>query len=634
MERSMSKKANRAEEALTRSEQELRLLVEAIPALVWRAGPEGNIEYVNKRMLDYLGAPVGEVIGWGWMEKVHPDDVAFKVRTWLENLKSGNPHDAVCRFRGADGRYRWFEVHGEPLRASDGTVLSWSGFLIDIDDRRKPEEAVRESEYKLRQIVETQAEEQPGFAAHLQATLNVIPAYAWYAAPSGTLTFVNKRTADYLGLPKDHPLRLGIDVGAQYDAHIPFLHPDDQERSRKAWPENMRTGEASEFSFRVRNAEGGYRWFLSRAEPLRASDGNLLHWVGVNLDIEELKAAEQALRESEYKLRQIIDTVPGLLWSIGPDGELTQINQGVLDYSGMGFEDHLGYYKFHHPDDLSDALDAFSHAMQTGTSYRALSRLRRADGEYRWHQVRAQPLRDREGRIVQWYGLSVDIEEHKRAEDRLRRSEAYLAEAQSLSHTGSFGWTPSTGELHWSDETFRILEYDPSIKPTIERVLQRIHPDDRAMMRQFLDETSRGEKDFDVAHRLLMPDGSVKHVQVVARAIDNEPGEIEFVGAVMDVTAAKEADQALRESEQRFRDYAHTASDWYWETDPDHKFTRVTDYDRLRDLGFAPVSRIGLTRWDYALDVKSEPEKWRHHRSMLEARQPFRDFVYPAARTN
>src|SRR5208282_2274126 len=114
-----------------------------------------------------------------------------------------------------------------------------------------------------------------------------------------------------------------------------------------AWSTCLRTGEAAEFSQRVRNAQGGYRWFLSRAEPLRASDGTLLQWVGVNLDIEELKCAEQALRESESNLRQVIDTVPGLLWSIGPDGELTQINQWVLDYSGMRFEDHLGYYKFH-----------------------------------------------------------------------------------------------------------------------------------------------------------------------------------------------------------------------------------------------------------------------------------------------
>ena len=200
----------------------------------------------------------------------------------------------------------------------------------------------------------------------------------------------------------------------------------------------------------------------------------MLSWYGVLIDVDDRKKVEEALRESEYKLRQIIDTVPGLLWSIGPDGELTQINQGVLDYSGMGFEDHIGYDKFHHPDDLSNALNTFSQAMQTGTSYQALSRLRRADGEYRWHQVRAQPLRDREGRIVQWYGLSVDIDERKKAEDQLRRSEAHLAEAQRLSGTGSSVYS-ETAILYWSEEAFRIWGFDPlQGLPSREAMLQRI----------------------------------------------------------------------------------------------------------------------------------------------------------------
>src|SRR5208337_1085315 len=368
-----------------------------------------------------------------------------------------------------------------------------------------------------------------------------------------------------------------------------FLHPDDQERSRKAWPENMRTGEASEFSFRVRNADGGYRWFLSRVEPLWASDGTLLLWVGVNLDIEELKRAEQALRESEERLRRVIDTVPGLLWSNGPDGELTQINQRNLDYHGVRFEDflHLGWHKFHHPDDLSDTANAFSHAMETGTSYETLSRLRRADGEYRWHQVRAQPLRDRQGRIIQWYGLSVDIEERKQAEDRLRRSEAYLAEAQRLSHTGSFGWTPSTGELHWSDETFRILEYDPSIKPTIERVLQRIHPNDLAMVRQALDETSRGEKHFDITHRLLMPDGSVKFVHVLSHALKDAAGNPEIVGALMDVTENTRLYRDLAEREARIQRFveANIIGIFVWDLEgriieANEEFLRMVGYDR------------------------------------------------------
>src|SRR5882672_8183745 len=176
-------------------------------------------------------------------------------------------------------------------------------------------------------------EEQPGFLAQLQAILNVLPAYTWYAAPSGALIFVNRRTADYLGLPEDHPLRFGIDIGAQWDDWVPLLHPDDQEEARQYWSNCLRTGEAGEHSYRVRSAQGDYRWFLTRFEPLRASDGTLLLWVGATLDIEELKCAEQALRESEYKLRQIIETVPSFLWSTGPDGEPTYANQRILDYT-------------------------------------------------------------------------------------------------------------------------------------------------------------------------------------------------------------------------------------------------------------------------------------------------------------
>src|SRR3984957_5093154 len=154
MERSMSKEDNGPEEALTSSERELRLLVETIPTLVWRAAPDGNFEYVNKRTLEYLGVPLSEVVGWGWMDKVHPDDVGFKVRSWLQNLESGKPHDVVCRILGADGRDRWFEARGEPSPASDGRGLNWYGVRIDIDDRRKAEDALRDSEYKLRQIIE------------------------------------------------------------------------------------------------------------------------------------------------------------------------------------------------------------------------------------------------------------------------------------------------------------------------------------------------------------------------------------------------------------------------------------------------------------------------------------------------
>jgi PAS domain S-box-containing protein len=162
--------------------------------------------------------------------------------------------------------------------------------------------------------------------------------------------------------------------------------------------------------------------------------------------------------------------------------------------------------------------------------------------------------------------LQAESGERKRAEDELQRSQAYLAEAQRLSNTGSFGWKVSTGEILWSDETFRIFQYGRTTTPTVELILQRVHPEDATLVRQTIERASQKGKDFDLEHRLLMPDGSVKHVHVVASILSDESGSIEFVGAVMDVTAAKLVEQTLRDNKAYLAEaqrLTHTGS-WAW----------------------------------------------------------------------
>ena len=214
----------------------------------------------------------------------------------------------------------------------------------------------------------------------------------------------------------------------------------------------------------------------------------------------------------------------------------------------------------------------------------------------------------------------------------LRSSQMYLAEAQRLSRTGSFGWNTSSGEIFWSEESFRIFGYDNAPSVTLEMVVERIHPEDKALVQRTLDRASGDGKDFDYEHRLLMPDGSVKYVRVVAHAVRERIGILRFVGALMDVTAAKRSEDALRESEQRFRDFTESASDWYWETGPDHRFiTHIVSEEQLDTIGVLPTSRIGKVRWDFARDLEEEPEKWRLHMATLDAHKPFRDFRYRAA---
>jgi PAS domain S-box-containing protein len=178
--------------------------------------------------------------------------------------------------------------------------------------------------------------------------------------------------------------------------------------------------------------------------------------------------------------------------------------------------------------------------------------------------------------------------ERKRAEEALRRSETYLAEAQGLSKTGSFGWRPSTGEIIWSEETFRIFQYDRTTTPTVELVLQRVHPEDAPLVKQTIERASKAGKNFEHKYRLLMPDGSVKHVHVVARALSDESGSVEFVGAVMDVTVAKQAEETLRESEAYLAEAQRLSHTGSWASTPATGDIRYWSEECYRVLGFDP----------------------------------------------
>jgi PAS domain S-box-containing protein len=349
-------------------------------------------------------------------------------------------------------------------------------------------------------LPETQAEpKEPGAArepaqADFRLVMDTIPAIVWSASLDGSDDFFNKGWVEYTNLPVEESKGFGW---------LKAIHPEDAPALLAKWRTAIRTGTPYESVARVRRFDGEYRWFLSRAVPLRDETGKIIKWYGTNIDIEDRKRAEARVGQAETELRLALDTIPALAWSAGPDGSADFVNRGWIEYTSLSLEDTKGsgWSSRMHPDDRDKFVDKFLKAVAAGTPYEDEGRIRHADGQYRWFLVRGTPFRDESGNIVRWYGTCTDIEDRRRAEE------------------------------------------------------------------------------------------------------------------------------ALRDSEKRFRDFSEASADWYWETGPDHRFTFVP-VERPEFPDVENRDQIGLARWEIAADFETEPAKWEEHIGVLNSHKPFRNFIY------
>src|SRR6266581_4551644 len=265
----------------------------------------------------------------------------------------------------------------------------------------------------------------PPLRAELQTALNLIPAFAWCCNASGGLTFLNKRGSDYLGLPKDHPLRFGIDTSAEWDSHISLLHPDDHEETRRVWSTCLRTGCAGQVSFRIRNAEGGYRWFLSCAEPVRASDdGTLLYWIGISLDIEDRKQAEFYLAEGQRLAHMgswAFNAAGFDYWS----SELFRIHGLDPNREAPTVEEYMALV---HPEDQEFVAQTIQKMLADHRGFDFTKRIVRPDGTIRHVRCVGVPAADGEGFV----GTGIDVTEQEQLTAALRKSEVELRQILDL----------------------------------------------------------------------------------------------------------------------------------------------------------------------------------------------------------
>ena len=244
------------------------------------------------------------------------------------------------------------------------------------------------------------------------------------------------------------------------------------------------------------------------------SESGELEFVGAAMNITAAKEAEERIRQNERELRITLETIPTSVLRTLPDGAVDFVNQSWLDYLGCSREEILGWgwMKTVHPEDIDKLLKNWEEALAAGEPLEIEARFRRADGKYRWFLNRTVPLRDEKGNIAKWYATIHDIEDRKQAEEKLRRSEAYLLEAQRLGHMGSWAINVSSRDFIGSPELLRIFACDPEKeKPTLEMFRKRIHPEDRPSLVRMFNKARNAKTDYEMDYRIVLPDGSIRY---------------------------------------------------------------------------------------------------------------------------
>ncbi|MBY5561703.1 PAS domain-containing sensor histidine kinase [Rhizobium leguminosarum] len=405
-------------------EPETDPIIDLIPAMVWSATSEGMLDFANQHFLEFIGAPPEEISGVGFYKLFHPDDMSHLASEWHDIMASKHAREVVGRLRRADGQYRWCTLRQKPRLDTEGNVVRWYGVVLDIEDRKQAENALKETKTALAASEE-----------NLSLIINSLPVLVWSARPDGSADFVNKSWLDYAGRPADQILEWGF---------LDLYHPDDIPGMVDIWKRDLEHSDHTVLKGRIRGADGNYRWFYFSGRKLVDANG-VVRWFGVNIDIEDLQRAENALRESEaalreseHKLNLIINTIPAMAWSCTSDGRLEYFNRNLIDYVGLPSEEIVGFgfYRMFHPDDVEPMRMAWDDIVASKKSRPVDARIRRADGEYRWFNLRQSPLLDPDGNVVRWYGVVVDIEDRKRAEESLRQSQSDLAHVTRMTATG------------------------------------------------------------------------------------------------------------------------------------------------------------------------------------------------------
>src|ERR1700740_624561 len=420
--------------------QDIRLVVDTIPTLAWSAGPDGSADFFNQRWLDYTGLTAKQALGSGWEVAIHPDDLPRILETFREALNSVKPHEVEGRFRRFDGEFRWFLFRGSPLRDRSGKVEKWYGTNTDLEERKRAEDALRKSEERWRSVFEN-------------------------SAIGVALTDLNGR---FLATNHVYQTIVGYTEEEIHALYFLDVTHEDYREANWALVTELLEGKRRQFQIEKKylRKDGSSIWVSNNVSLVPGTERVPRFIMALSDDITQRKRAEEALRRSEAYLAEGQRLSKTGSWAVDPktekciywSEEMRQIFG--LDPQRSNLPDREEFLRLVHPEDRDRFIEQVDKALRAKADLVQDYRIVLPDGMVKHIHGIGHLVLDETGNIIECVGTDMDVTERKRAEEALQRSEASLAEAQRMTHTGSWVWNVRTDALFWSQEIFRIYGYD------------------------------------------------------------------------------------------------------------------------------------------------------------------------------
>jgi PAS domain S-box-containing protein len=537
------------------TDDQLREMLRHLPAVIYQDSHEPHPRTI------YLSPNADTVLGSGadehlrdpglWWRSIDPRDHDDLMTAWTHAYETEEPYTVDYRYLRPDGRTVWLREHAVPVRGDGGPITHWQGMLLDVTFERSAVDELAASEARHRSLVE-----------HLPAAV-----YTLTNDDPPRLVYVSRQVEELYGYPAER--------WVEYDDLWPdVIHPDDRDRVVAAWETARRDERPFERRYRIRHAEGGYRWIVDHIHPIHDGEGTVIAWEGMSFDVTREHDTAAALLETETRYERLLQQIPGVAFSLLPGSPpaFDYLSPRVLDILGYPptrwLEESDFWLEVIHPDDRDAVLAAWEHSARELTAFRKEYRVLHADGSVVWLRAETLPVRGPDGDVERWQGLWMDVSEAREARAEQRRAqdarEAAEARARALLEN-----VPAVVYEMGPDDQRRTLY----VSPHIERLLgytreewldqpdiwvELLHPDDRETELDAHDRQSASGEPWSREYRLIGADGRVVWVRDQATLVHDPEGRPSWQGVLVDVTPQHDTTELLRltneELERRVRE--------------------------------------------------------------------------------